>query len=67
MTTRIIRRITDLKAQDAETYRYWQNRTTSERMEAVAELTRDAYASKGIDIDAQRSKRSLVRIQQTRG
>jgi hypothetical protein len=66
MTARMIRKIRDRKAQDAETYRYWQSRTTSERMEAVAELTRDGYASKGIDVDAQGSKRTLIRVQQTR-
>ncbi len=60
---RSIRRITDRKEQDAETYRYWQSRTTAERMEAVAELVRDGYATKGIDADAQGSKRTLVRIQ----
>jgi len=60
---RSIRRITDRKEQDAETYRYWQSRSTAERMEAVAELVRDGYAAKGIDVDAQRSKRTLVRVQ----
>ena len=60
---RSIRWITDRKEQDAETYRYWQSRTTTERMEAVAELVRDGYAAKGIDVDAQRSKRTLVRVQ----
>jgi len=33
-------------------YAYWQSRTTAERMSAVAELTREAYAKKGIDADA---------------
>ncbi len=60
---RLIRWIADRKEQDAETYRYWQSRTTAERMEAVAELVRDGYAAKGIDADAQGSKRTLVRIQ----
>ena len=61
--SRSVRWITDRTEQDAETYRYWQSRTTAERMEAVAELVRDGYASKGIDADAQGSKRTLVRIQ----
>ena len=60
---RSIRWITDRREQDAETYRYWQSRTTAERMEAVAELVRDGYAAKGIDADAQRSKSTVVRVQ----
>ncbi|MHB1743203.1 MAG: hypothetical protein ACYCRE_00360 [Acidobacteriaceae bacterium] len=62
---RSIRWITDRKEQDAETYRYWQSRPAYERMEAVAEIVRDAYYMKGIDLDAQRPQRTLVRIQQT--
>lgn len=60
---RSVRWISDRKEQDAESYRYWQSRTTAERMQAVAELVRDGYASKGIDADAQGSKRTLVRVQ----
>ena len=64
---RAITRIADRQAQDADTYRYWQSRTTSERMAAVAELTRDGYARKGIDVDAHRPERTLVRVQRARG
>lgn len=61
--SKILRKVTDLKEQQAETYRYWQSRPGYERMEAVAEIVRDAYFMKGIDLDAQRSERTLVRIQ----
>jgi len=60
---RALRQVTDLIGQQAETYRYWQSRTTAQRMAAIDEIIRDGYAAKGIDIDAQRSDRSIVRIQ----
>ena len=60
-----IRKVTDFKEQQNETYRYWQGRPAYERMEAVAEIVRDAYTMKGINLDAQRPERTLVRIQQT--
>lgn len=41
-----IRRVTDLKEQRMETYRYWRSRSVAERMEAVAEIARDAYSVK---------------------
>jgi hypothetical protein len=59
--------ITDRKAQDAENYVYWRSRTTAERMRAVAELTRDAYARRGIDAYAAGPKTFSTRLQQTRG
>jgi hypothetical protein len=45
-TDRIVRRVTDFKAQREETYHYWRSRTIAERIEAVAELVRDAYFAK---------------------
>jgi hypothetical protein len=45
-TNRIVRRVTDFKAQREETYHYWRSRTIAERIEAVAELVRDAYFAK---------------------
>lgn len=59
-----IRRVTDLKEQQAETYRYWRRRPVGERLEAVWEVTATAYAVKGIKYDAaRRSKATLTRIQ----
>jgi hypothetical protein len=65
--TRTIRLVEDRKARQAETYAYWRSRTTAERMRAVAELTRDAYAGRGIDADAPGPKRFATRVQQARG
>jgi hypothetical protein len=58
-----IRKVTDLKAQQAETYRYWQSRTCAEHMAAVEEIVRSAYLAKGIDLDHQPSDRTLVRVE----
>jgi hypothetical protein len=58
-----IRRVTDLKAQRMETYRYWQSRPCSERMAAVEEIVRDAYLAKGIDLDLWPSDKTLVRVE----
>jgi hypothetical protein len=59
---KILRRVTDLKAQREETYRYWRSRSCAERM-AVAEIVRDAYLAKGIDLDHRPSDRTLVRVE----
>ena len=59
---RTIRRVTDLKAQRMESYRYWQSRTVAERMDAVEEVVREAYFAKGIDLDRKPSDRRLVRV-----
>jgi hypothetical protein len=59
-----IRRITDLKEQRMETYRYWRSRSVGERLNAVREASIDAYAFKRVRIDdEQRSERNLVRIE----
>ncbi len=58
-----IRRVTDLKEQRLETYRYWQSRSCAERMEAVTEIVRDAYLAKGIDLDHRTSDKTLVRAE----
>jgi hypothetical protein len=60
---KILRRVTDLKAQREETYRYWRSRSCAERMAAVAEIVRDAYLAKGIDLDHRPSDRTLVRVE----
>jgi hypothetical protein len=59
-----IRRVTDLKEQRMETYRYWRSLSPGERLSAVREASIDAYAFKGVRIDdEQRSARHLVRIE----
>ena len=62
-TDRTIRRVMDPKAQRLETYRYWRSRPCAERMEAVAEIVRDAYLAKGIDLEHRPTKRTLVRVE----
>ena len=59
-----IRRITDLKEQRMETYRYWRRRSAGERLSAVRDASIDACAFKGVRIDDElRSARHLVRIE----
>jgi hypothetical protein len=58
-----IRRVTDLKVQREETYEYWRNRSTAERMNAVAEIVRNVYSLKGVDLDSLASDKKLVRLQ----
>jgi hypothetical protein len=58
-----IRRVTDLKAQRLETYRYRRSRPCAERMAAVEEIVRSAYLSKGIDLDQLRSDKTLKRVE----
>jgi hypothetical protein len=63
-----IRRVTDPKQQQAETYRYWQSLTVGERLSAVWQASVDAYAFQGVLLhDEQRSERTLTRVQRTRG
>lgn len=62
-----IRRVTDLKAQQAETYRYWQSRPPAERFLAIWETTAAAYAFKGVRYDpTRRSEATLTRLERTR-
>lgn len=58
-----IRRVTDLKEQRMQTYRYWRSRSAAERMEAVAEIVRDAYLTKGIDLDSRPPDKTLIRVE----
>jgi hypothetical protein len=58
-----VRKVTDPIEQQAETYRYWQSRSDSERMNATWEFTLEIYRMKGLLQDAQGLQRSLVRIQ----
>jgi hypothetical protein len=59
---RAIRRITSLKAQRIEAYRYWQSRTVPERMMAIDQVVREAYFAKGVDLELRPSDRRLVRV-----
>lgn len=62
-----LRKVTDVREQQAETYRYWQGRTSAERFEATWELSRDLYRAfyrqKGIETNGEGSTRSLTRVQ----
>ena len=58
-----VRKVTDLVEQQAETYRYWQSVSSSERMNATWEFTLEMYRMKGLAQDAQGLQRSVVRIQ----
>ena len=65
-SNRTIRRVTnvaEMKAAQAENYRYWQGRTIAERMEAIAEIARGIYLTRGIDVDTLPSNKTLVRIE----
>ena len=57
-----IRRVTDLKQQQAETYRYWQSVPPGDRLTAVCELSLAAYGFKGVRFDGPRPERTLVRF-----
>jgi hypothetical protein len=61
--SRTLRRFSSHEEAEAETIRYWNERSISEKMRATAEIIEYAYRQQGIDIHAQRSDRSLVRVQ----
>ena len=58
-----IRRVTDLKAQQTQTYRYWQSVPPGDRLTAVCELSIAAYGFKGVRFDGPRPERTLVRLE----
>jgi hypothetical protein len=60
-----IRRVTDFKEQRLETYRYWRSRPLSERLGAVSDIARESYLSKGIDVDARPSNKTIVRVERS--
>ncbi len=64
--SRTVRIFANRREQEDETRRYWLSKTVAEKMEETASLVRYAYALRGIDIDAQGSERTLVRVQRTR-
>ncbi len=62
--TQAPRRYASAQQAKADEYSYWQSRSGQERMDAVEQLTRAAYALKGIAIDENvpRLQRPLVRL-----
>jgi hypothetical protein len=67
-----IRRVTDPKQQEAETYHYWQSLPVGDRLSAVWDVSAAAYAFaaayKGTPpYDARRLQRTIKRIQRPRG
>jgi hypothetical protein len=61
--SRTIRRFSSHEEQEAETIRYWSQRSIAEKMRGTAELVEYAYRQRGIDVHAERPDRSLVCIQ----
>ena len=59
-----IRRYTNFDEMKADEYRYWQSRPVHERLDAVEELNRTAYALKGwqMEPDVPRLQRPFVRL-----
>jgi len=62
-----VRKVTDLVEQQAETYRYWRSRPSSERFEATWEISREMYTrfyrQRGIPEYFEGSAQSITRIQ----
>ncbi len=60
----ILRKYSDFDEMKADEYRYWQSRPAHERLDAVEEMVRTAYALKGWEIepDVPRSQRPFVRL-----
>ena len=59
-----IRKYTDFDEMKADEYRYWQSRSVQERMDAVEEMVRTAYALKGwkLEQDVPRLHRPFLRL-----
>ena len=59
-----IRKYNSFDEMKADEYRYWQSRPVHERMDAVEEMIRTAYAIKGWEIepDVPRLQRPFVRL-----
>jgi hypothetical protein len=59
-----IRKYSSLEEMKADEYRYWQSRPAHERIDAVEEMIRDAYALKGWEMppDVPRLQRPFVRL-----
>jgi hypothetical protein len=61
-----IRIFTSHEAMKAEEYAYWQGRPVHERMDAVSEITRVAYAMKEFLPDVPRLQRTVAILPRTR-
>jgi len=65
-----LRKFTSHEEQQAETYRYWRSRSSSERFEATWQLSRDLYTQyyreRGIPKYVEGSARSITRIQRVK-
>ncbi len=57
-----IRRYVSLAAMKAEEYEYWQLQPPQERMEAVSEISFEAYGLKDLPPHALRLQRTLVHL-----
>ncbi len=55
-----IRRITDRRQQQIETYRYWQSLPPGERLSAVCDASTDAYGFKERDSMMQKGLKELL-------
>ena len=68
--SRTIRKFASHEEQALETARYWAGRTIAEKMQATAELVRNGYRARGIDVDAPemslRASRAITRVQRER-
>lgn len=69
---KIIRRVTDLEEQQAETYRYWQSLPIGDRLVAISELSQEAYAFAAVfkgapTYDEQRPSGDPASVQRARG
>ena len=64
----ILRKYTSFDEMKADEYRYWQSRPAHERMDAVEELNRAAYALKGMEPepDVPRSQWPVLRFSRPR-
>ena len=58
-----IRKFESLEAMKAEEFAYWQQRPDYERIDAVSELTIDAYRLKDPTFNVRRLQRTLVHLQ----
>jgi hypothetical protein len=62
-----IRKFDSLEAMKAEEIAYWQKRSGYERINAVSELTIEAYRLKDPTFDVPRLQRTLVHLQRPKG
>ena len=61
--SRVVRVFRSHREQEDATRLHWLGKSIAEKMEETASLVRYAYALQGIDVDAQRPERTVVRIQ----